>query len=397
MNSRFPRIALIHVFILVSIFSFSYSNAQQITSGDTNLLARQQIKTQQIEKELRDLRGSISDDMQDIRARLTNIVTRMDDQSIQDKKAIQKSISSLASLEDTISLLEQRMRRTIEMSSDLDFRIIRLENKLQTLLSLSAEDGLSTISNFQDTPKQQLQDKPKQQFDEPKLESDNISNLVSSDGSTWLIDQQKIDKNLTEVGKNVVPVIDDVDALLVSKNGASEMSSQIETDVENVDDITSLSPETTSGVQDFGLADTEIPEQYKLPEGTIENQYQFAVKLAMAKKLDEAAKAFKAISATYPDEPRAADSLFFLGRVHYTQEEFELAAYSFSEFNMSYPNDSRLVDSTLFLAKSVGEFAPPEQACKIFRSLPGVLKENPKSFMDELQLLLDKKQCSKAG
>ena len=79
------------------------------------------------------------------------------------------------------------------------------------------------------------------------------------------------------------------------------------------------------------------------------------------------------------------------------QKQFELAAYSFSEFNMSYPNDSRLVDSTLFLAKSVGEFAPPEQACKIFRSLPGVLKENPKSFMDELQLLLDKKQCSKAG
>ena len=389
MNSRFPRIALIYVFILFSIFSFSYSNAQQISSGDTNLLARQQIKTQQIEKELRDLRGSISDDMQDIRARLTNIVTRMDDQSIQDKKAIQKSISSLASLEDTISLLEQRMRRTIEMSSDLDFRIIRLENKLQTLLSLSTENGLSTISNFQD--------KPKQQLDEPKLESDNISNLVSSDGSTWLINQQKIDENLTEVGKNVVPVIDDVDALLVSKNEASEMSSQIETDVENVDDITSLSSEKTPSIQGMAEDGTESLELYKLPEGTIEEQYNFAVKLALAKKLDEAAKAFEAISATYPEEIRAADSLFFLGRVQYMQKQFELAAYSFSEFNMSYPNDSRLVDSTLFLAKSVGEFADPEQACPIFKSLPELLEEKPKSFLEEMQLLLDKKQCSKAG
>ncbi|MEK9532791.1 MAG: hypothetical protein VW162_07805, partial [Alphaproteobacteria bacterium] len=71
------------------------------------LLARQQIKTQQIENELRDLRGSISDDMQDIRVRLSDIVARMDDQTIEDKKAIQESISSLASLEDTISLLEQ--------------------------------------------------------------------------------------------------------------------------------------------------------------------------------------------------------------------------------------------------------------------------------------------------
>ncbi len=402
MNSRFPRIALIQVFILVSIFSFSYSNAQQISSGDTNfpalqqissgdtnLLARQQIKTQQIEKELRDLRGSISDDMQDIRARLSDIVTRMDDQSIQDKKTIQKSISSLASLEDTISLLEQRMRRTIEMSSDLDFRIIRLENKLQTLLSLSTENGLSTISNFQDTPKQQL--------DELKPESDNISNLVSSGGSTWLTNQQKIDKNLTEIGKEVVPVIDDVDALLVSKNVKSEMSSQIVTDDENVNDTTSLSSEKTSSMQDLAQDDTESLEQYKLPEGTIEDQYNFAVKLALAKKLEEAAKAFEAISATYPDELRAADSLFFLGRVQYMQKQFELAAYSFSEFNMSYPNDSRLVDSTLFLAKSVGEFANPEQACPIFKSLPELLEEKPKSFLEEMQLLSDKKQCSKAG
>ena len=79
------------------------------------------------------------------------------------------------------------------------------------------------------------------------------------------------------------------------------------------------------------------------------------------------------------------------------QKQFELAAYSFSEFNMSYPNDSRLVDSTLFLAKSVGEFANPEQACPIFKSLPELLEEKPKSFLEEMQLLSDKKQCSKTG
>ena len=389
MNSGFPRLAVIQVFILVSFFNFCYANAQGIGPGDSNLLARQQIKTQQIENELRDLRGSISDDMQDIRARLSNIVARMEDQSIDDKKAIQKSISSLASLEDTISLLEQRMRRTIEMSSDLDFRIIRLENKLQTLLSLSTEDGPSSISNLQDTPKQSV--------DEPKQRSDNIADVASTDGSTWLIDQQKLDKKLTEVASEVVPASDDVDALLVSQNATSEISTQIVTDDRNVNDTTSLTSGTSSSAQDIALADTEIPEQYKLPEGTIEEQYNFAVKLALAKKLDEAAKAFKAISATYPDELRAADSLFFLGRVQYMQKQFELAAYSFSEFNMNYPNDSRLVDSTLFLAKSVGEFADPKQACPIFKSLPELLEEKPQSFLNEMQLLSDKKQCQKAG
>ena len=389
MNAGFPRLALLQVLILVSVFSFSYSNAQEASSGDTDLLARQQIKTQQIENELRDLRGSISDDMQDIRARLSDIVARMDDQTIEDKKAIQKSISSLASLEDTISLLEQRMRRTIEMSSDLDFRIIRLENKLQTLLSLSTENSSSSNANLQDMSKQTL--------DDPKQQSDNISNLVSSDGSTWLIDQQKLDENLTQAASDVVPVSDDVDALLVSQNANSDIASQIETDDGTDNNTATLSSEVLSSQQDMAQADGKSAGQYNLPEGTIEEQYNFAVKLALAKKLDEAAKAFEAINATYPDEPRAADSLFFLGRVQYMQKQFELAAYSFSEFNINYPNDSRLVDSTLFLAKSVGEFADPEQACPIFKSLPELLEEKPQSFLNEMQLLLDKKQCQKVG
>jgi len=389
MHAGFPRLALLQVLILVSVFSFSYSNAQEVSSGDTDLLARQQIKTQQIENELRDLRGSISDDMQDIRANLSDIVARMDDQTIEDKKAIQKSISSLAALEDTISLLEQRMRRTIEMSSDLDFRIIRLENKLQTLLSLSTENSSSSNANLQDMSKQTL--------DDPKQQSDNISNLVSSDGSTWLIDQQKLDENLTQAASDVVPVSDDVDALLVSQNANSDIASQIETDDGTDNNTAPLSSEVPSSQQDMVQADGKSSGQYNLPEGTIEEQYNFAVKLALAKKLDEAAKAFEALNATYPDEPRAADSLFFLGRVQYMQKQFELAAYSFSEFNINYPNDSRLVDSTLFLAKSVGEFADPEQACPIFKSLPELLEEKPQSFLNEMQLLLDKKQCQKVG
>ena len=321
--------------------------------------------------------------------RLSDIVARMDDQTIEDKKAIQESISSLASLEDTISLLEQRMRRTIEMSSDLDFRIIRLENKLQTLLSLSTENSSSSNAN--------LQDMSKQTSDAPKQQSDSISNLVSSDGSTWLIDQQKLDENLTQTASDMVPVSDDVDALLISQNANYGIASQIETDDGNDNNTASLSSEVSSIQQDMAQADGKSAGQYNLPEGSIEDQYNFAVKLALAKKLDEAAKAFEAINATYADEPRAADSLFFLGRVQYMQKKFELAAYSFSEFNINYPNDSRLVDSTLFLAKSVSEFADPEQACPIFKSLPELLEEKPQSFLNEMQLLLDKKQCQKVG
>ncbi|GIS15924.1 MAG: hypothetical protein CM15mP117_13560 [Alphaproteobacteria bacterium] len=104
-------------------------------------------------------------------------------------------LSSIASLEDTISLLEQRMRRTIEMSSDLDFRIIRLENKIQTLLEFVIRKFISAIL---DSPKTPIQSK---ELDDPI----NQSNLAASEGSSWLIGQQQLDENYSKLQKRPFP------------------------------------------------------------------------------------------------------------------------------------------------------------------------------------------------
>ena len=368
------RLAFIKVIAFALFFSFAPASAQDSGPGGADLLVRQQLKTQQIENELRDLRGSISDDIQDVRARLSEISSRLDDQTFDDKQSIQKTLSSLASLEDTISLLEQRMRRTIEMSSDLDFRIIRLENKLQTLLNLSSENA-SSVSLDQIKP------------ESLKSLSDGRANLANSNGASWLIDQQQLDETLQQVTEEVVPIPKDFNSASAPEESAS---TKISDSSGNGDSLGNL-PNSSTSIDD--ISENVDTTEYLLPEGTVEQQYQFAVQLALAKNLDEAARAFEKISDTYSDEPRAADALFFLGRVQYMQKQFELAAYSFSEFNMNYPNDSRLIDSTLFLAKSVGEFADAEQACPIFESLPDLLEEKSQNFLNEMKLLTDKKQC----
>ncbi len=369
--------AYITYFFLVLFLIMSCGYAQDSGPSGSNLLVRQQIKTQQIEDELRDLRGSMSDDMQDVRARLSDISSRLDEQTGDDKQSIQKMLSSIASLEDTISLLEQRMRRTIEMSSDLDFRIIRLENKIQTLLNLSSENSSSAILNSSKTP---IQSK---EFDDPI----NQSNSTASEGSSWLIGQQKLDEQLQQVTEEAFPTANSVEAI-------SDAKDPLIAEFDKNSNIIGSSDNVSEKILDVESISNEMElEEYNLPEGTIEEQYQFAVQLALSKNLDEAARAFERINALYPDEPRAADALFFLGRVQYMQKQFELAAYSFSEFNMNYPNDSRLVDSTLFLAKSVGEFAAAEQACPIFKSLPELLEEKPQNFLAEMQILSEKKQC----
>ena len=377
MKTDFLHPAFITCFFLALFLIMSPVYAQDSGPSGSNLLVRQQIKTQQIEDELRDLRGSMSDDMQDVRARLSDISSRLDEQTGDDKQSIQKMLSSIASLEDTISLLEQRMRRTIEMSSDLDFRIIRLENKIQTLLNLSSENSSSAIF---DPPKTPIQS---QELDDPI----NQSNVAASEGSSWLIGQQLLDEKLQQVTEEAFPTDNSVEAI-------SDAKDPLIAEFDKNSNIIGSSDNASEKILDVESISNEIElEEYNLPEGTIEEQYQFAVQLALSKNLDEAARAFERINALYPDEPRAADALFFLGRVQYMQKQFELAAYSFSEFNMNYPNDSRLVDSTLFLAKSVGEFAAAEQACPIFESLPELLEEKPQNFLAEMRILSEKKQC----
>ena len=377
MKTDFLFPVFITCFFLALFLIMSPGYAQDSGPSGSNLLVRQQIKTQQIEDELRDLRGSMSDDMQDVRARLSDISSRLDDQTGDEKQSIQKMLSSIASLEDTISLLEQRMRRTIEMSSDLDFRIIRLENKIQTLLNLSSENSASAIV---DSPKTPLQSK---ELDDPI----NQTNLAESGGTSWLIGQQQLDEKLQQVTEEAFPTPNSVEDISGAKNFLNAESDKNSNIIGTSDNVSKKILDVESITSEMEL------EEYILPEGTIEEQYQFAVKLALSRNLDEAARAFERINALYPDEPRAADALFFLGRVQYMQKQFELAAYSFSEFNMNYPNDSRLVDSTLFLAKSVGEFAAAEQACPIFKSLPELLEEKPQNFLAEMQILSEKKQC----
>lgn len=397
MSVVFFRWVALSIFACATLFSISPAISQDISATDTGLLARQQVKIQQVENELRNLRGSISDDLQDVRTRLSAISERLDEQSISETQSVQKSLSSMASLEDTINLLEQRMRRTIEMSSDLDFRIIRLENKLQTLLSLSSEMETPSDANVSS----QLLVPSDSKNTQSGSAFNNESNLISNDGSSWLIDQQKLEEQLSGSAEEVMPVNSSVDSLLDQQENLSAASPGF---AESTDEANSQAQPNNAALGDWqDTSPNTIPQQvenqlsYILPVGTIEEQYDFAVKLALSKKLEEAAKAFETITVTYPEEPRAADSLFFLGRVQFMQKQYELAAYSFSEFNMNYPNDTRLVDSTLYLAKSVAEFADSEQACPILKSLPELLEEKSESFLLEMQLLSDNKQCENQG
>jgi TolA-binding protein len=109
--------------------------------------------------------------------------------------------------------------------------------------------------------------------------------------------------------------------------------------------------------------------------------------------LETAELAFAEFRVFNKDHERQADATFWLGRVQFMRGEYEKAAMTFSEFNSTYPNDARLVDTTMWIAESVSHFAPAEQACEIYASLPKLLDTPPETFMTQLAALSDAAKC----
>ena len=91
--------------------------------------------------------------------------------------------------------------------------------------------------------------------------------------------------------------------------------------------------------------------------------------------------------------PREADALFWLGRIQFLREQFDLAAMTFSEFNSAYPDDARIVDTTMWIAEAVSRFAPADQACAIYASLPNLLDSPPDRFTERLAALSQAANC----
>ena len=135
----------------------------------------------------------------------------------------------------------------------------------------------------------------------------------------------------------------------------------------------------------IGAADEVEPvvpaEPEVLPAVSPEEQYRFALGRALQNDLETAERAFSEFRIFNVGHERQADATFWLGRVQFMRGEYEKAAMTFSEFNSVYPRDARLVDTTMWIAESVSHFAPPEQACEIYASLPKLLDTPPENFL----------------
>ena len=362
--------------ILMTPLGIANTSFAQESDSNASLLARQQMRLNNVEDNLKQVRGTIETELRAIRLQIEKISGASTANSSSQAAAIKDLKGQIAELSDSLDIFNQRLRRSIELSSDVEFRVLRLEKRMQTLLSLSGDNLASAVIQ-----------------DDVIAVGDNPSVAMSRDddtgGSTWTVEK---DEAVQEELDKVAPADNES---LADADNQSELAGEADDSALIISDSTDNSSEG----DDSQLAEdsaSEVVEEVAsiLPEGSPEEQYRFALSRALQNDLETAELAFAEFRTLHEDHERSADVLYWLGRVQFIQGQYEKSAMTFTEFNSEFQSDSRLPDAILMIAESVVNFATAEQACQIFADLPQLLDQPPESFTTRLDELKQDKACA---
>mgnify|MGYP001302412244 FL=1 len=131
-----------------------------------------------------------------------------------------------------------------------------------------------------------------------------------------------------------------------------------------------------------------------IPQGTADENYNYALDLASQLDFINAEKAFKEFLTTHKDSSKIADAQYWLGRVYFAQKKFEEAAIALAEFNSVFPNDPRFQETTLLIAEAAVNFAPKSQLCDILNQSLEFMINPSEKFIKRINVLKNEKQCS---
>ena len=374
------------VFLLVAAMLMPLGAVAQTAGNDSAadntsaLLTRHQQRMDILEQGLKEIRGVLEKDLRDLRLKIDQLgSSSVEAGSAQgaDIKALRQDIERLS---DMLVTTNRRMERTLEITSDTEFRLLRLEKRVQTLITLGGPVASDVVVQ-QDTM-------PADAPADVQMSRDSNNGVVS-----WSVDAKALDSALAD---NKEPQTIDTAVAAVDAANRQETGRQRAGDETASGQAAGLA----AGRGDAGAAAAAAPEPVTpvavpevLPAVDAEEQYRFALGRALQNDLIVAEKAFAEFRQFNAGHAREADATFWLGRVQFMRGEYEKAALTFTEFNSAYPGDARLVDTTMWIAESVSHFAPPEQACMIYADLPQLLETPPAPFLEKLAELRDAAKC----
>ena len=373
MNKRF-FIVLAFIVALPGLVNAQSSTDETVIENASALLTRHQQRMDILEAGLKDVRGIIENDLREIKMKVEQMQSSSSEAGTTQTADLKALRDQMEKLGDMLAMTNRRMERTLEITSDTEFRLLRLEKRMQTLLTLGGDDAAAALVQ-QDT------------IGAGEAAAVQMSRDLDTGISSWSVAEDSLNDALANVeGDNSTS-----DASAVDENAGLAQAGSADTGSTElalaVGDNAILANAETTG-------ETEPAQPEVLPAVSPEEQYRFALGRALQNDLETAELAFAEFRTFNNGHAREADSIFWLGRVQFMRGEFEKAAMTFSEFNSAYPGDARLVDTTMWIAESVSHFAPPEQACEIYASLPQLIDTPPDTFLAQLSKLSDDANCA---
>ena len=363
MNKRIVFLVLASLLLPANVMAQSAASDNVTLSNASALLTRQQQRMDILEQGLKEIRGVVEQDLREIKLKVEQLGSSSAQAGTAQVADLNALRNEMEKLNDTLAMTSRRMERTLEITSDTEFRLLRLEKRVQTLISLGGSD-LASAAAQQDTT---AADAP------ANVQMTRESN---SGVTKWSIEEGALNRELETLDTGST-----TDA--AAKDGiATANSSALPADNAASGDAGNLSADVVAP------AEPEV-----LPAVSPEEQYRFALGRALQNDLETAELAFAEFRVFNKDHERQADATFWLGGVQFMRGEYEKAAMTFSEFNSTYPGDARLVDTTMWIAESVSHFAPAEQACEIYASLPKLLDAPPETFLTQIATLSDAAKC----
>ena len=353
--------------------------AQAQTSGNDNavlenasaLLTRQQQRMDILEAGLKEVRGILENDLREVKKKVEQMESSSSEAGSSQTADLIALRDQMEKLSDMLAMTNRRMERTLEIASDTEFRLLRLEKRMQTLLALGGEDVAAALVQ-QDT------------IAAGEAAAVQMSRDVDTGISSWSVEEGALNdalavvesENATTAPAAITPADDNV-----APDGLSGEQGNVANDG------------AALALSNAGQEPTVPAQPEVLPAVSPEEQYRFALGRALQNDLETAQLAFSEFRKFNKGHEREADSIFWLGRVYFMRGEYEKAAMTFSEFNSAFPGDARLVDTTMWIAESVSHFAPPAQACEIYASLPQLIDTPPDTFLTQLSKLSDDANC----
>lgn len=383
MNKRF-FIVLAFIVALPGLVNAQSSTDETVIENASALLTRHQQRMDILEAGLKDVRGIIENDLREIKMKVEQMQSSSSEAGTSQTADLKVLRDQMEKLGDMLAMTNRRMERTLEITSDTEFRLLRLEKRMQTLLTLGGDDAAAALVQ-QDT------------IGAGEAAAVQMSRDIDTGISSWSVAEDSLNDALANVeGDNAIS-----GASAVDENAGLAQAGSADTGSTDTGSADTGSTESALAAGDNAIlanaettGETEPAQPEVLPAVSPEEQYRFALGRALQNDLETAELAFAEFRTFNKGHARQADSIFWLGRVQFMRGEFEKAAMTFSEFNSAYPGDARLVDTTMWIAESVSHFAPPEQACEIYASLPQLIDTPPDTFLAQLSKLSDDANCA---